>query len=580
MIKPRKRKSLLERRKRIPKAIKMKLHLSTFFLCITILATGQSVPQGIPFQGVARDLEGHPIGNKEIDIRIHLLQEQTTGSLLYVEYHQITTNNLGLFQLVVGQGRATEADFSTVPWSRSDIWLELAIRETGSSTGYEVLSSSQLLSVPYAMHAGSADMMTTDDQNSLLGPFWKTTGNSGSLPQFHFIGTVDAKDLNFRTANQHRLKIKADGNIEILMSLDVAHDLVVNGNSIIEGNLNVNGVLYGDGSGLTNINVNDADADPTNELQNWNNLPGIPPNIDTDATDDFSGNYNDLSNRPSIPSKTSDLLNDSGYITSAADADADPMNELEMPSNVLPGDMAYFNGSNWQSIPQGLDGQVLTLSAGVPTWADLPSGPGNGTFSCGDQLNYEGQSYATVQIGNQCWMAENLNIGVRINGSSNQANNGIIEKYCYGNNESNCASYGGLYQWNEMMQYETLEESQGICPTGWHIPTNAEWTTLTNTIPSNDRASRLAGNIDLWTADNALTQSPFFGTSGFSGTPGGCRLTSSYFDRLGLSAYYWSSTPISSDAAWRRYLLIYNSSSVNPSTSPKTNGFSVRCVKD
>lgn len=365
----------------------MKLHLSTFFLCITILATGQSVPQGIPFQGVARDLEGHPIGNKEIDIRIHLLQEQTTGSLLYVEYHQITTNNLGLFQLVVGQGRATEADFSTVPWSRSDIWLELAIRETGSSTGYEVLSSSQLLSVPYAMHAGSADMMTTDDQNSLLGPFWKTTGNSGSLPQFHFIGTVDAKDLNFRTANQHRLKIKADGNIEILMSLDVAHDLVVNGNSIIEGDLNVNGVLYGDGSGLTNINVNDADADPTNELQNWNNLPGIPPNIDTDATDDFSGNYNDLSNRPSIPSKTSDLLNDSGYITSAADADADPMNELEMPSNAVNGDIAYFYNGVWQKISVGLTGQILTIgSSGMPEWAYVSGGSSdpNAGLSIGD----------------------------------------------------------------------------------------------------------------------------------------------------------------------------------------------------
>lgn len=575
----------------------MKLHLSTFFLCITILATGQSVPQGIPFQGVARDLEGYPIANKEIDIRIHLLQEQTTGSLLYVEYHQITTNNLGLFQLVVGQGRATEADFSTVPWSRSDIWLELAIRETGSSTGYEVLSSSQLLSVPYAMHAGSADMMTTDDQNSLLGPFWKTTGNSGSLPQFHFIGTVDAKDLNFRTANQHRLKIKADGNIEILMSLDVAHDLVVNGNSIIEGDLNVNGVLYGDGSGLTNINVNDADADPTNELQNWNNLPGIPPNIDTDATDDFSGNYNDLSNRPSIPSKTSDLLNDSGYITSAVDADADPMNELEMPSNVLPGDMAYFNGSNWQSIPQGLDGQVLTLSAGVPTWADLPSGPGNGTFSCGDQLNYEGQSYATVQIGNQCWMAENLNIGVRINGSSNQANNGIIEKYCYGNNESNCASYGGLYQWNEMMQYTTVESSQGICPTEWHLPSDTEWMTLEEELGmcsigsgcsgsasfrGTNQGSQMAGNAALWTNGNLENDSEF-GESGLDVLPAGLRSPNGGggFGIQGNDAHLWSSSEDASgnlSASYRR--LNYIHTQVGRGGYSKEMGFSVRCVKD
>ncbi|MBK7215160.1 MAG: fibrobacter succinogenes major paralogous domain-containing protein [Bacteroidales bacterium] len=86
--------------------------------------------------------------------------------------------------------------------------------------------------------------------------------------------------------------------------------------------------------------------------------------------------------------------------------------------------------------------------------------------------------YRTIQIGNQCWLKDNLNIGSRINGSLDQTDNGIIEKYCYNNLESNCDNYGGLYQWGETMNYSTSEGSKGICPDGWHIPRDIEWIAL------------------------------------------------------------------------------------------------------
>ncbi len=88
-------------------------------------------------------------------------------------------------------------------------------------------------------------------------------------------------------------------------------------------------------------------------------------------------------------------------------------------------------------------------------------------------VTYEGQIYNTVQIGSQCWFRENLNVGIRVNGGSYQTNNGQIEKVCYYHEPGYCEIYGGLYCWEEMMQYSTLEGSQGICPTGWHIPTAA-----------------------------------------------------------------------------------------------------------
>ncbi|MBK7631804.1 MAG: hypothetical protein IPJ23_14080 [Ignavibacteriales bacterium] len=93
-------------------------------------------------------------------------------------------------------------------------------------------------------------------------------------------------------------------------------------------------------------------------------------------------------------------------------------------------------------------------------------------FVCGQDIIYEGKTYGTVLIGTQCWMKENLNVGTMIQGNSNQSNNGVKEKYCYNNDTANCSIYGGLYQWNEAMQYVTTEGARGICPEGW-IPTRA-----------------------------------------------------------------------------------------------------------
>lgn len=93
-------------------------------------------------------------------------------------------------------------------------------------------------------------------------------------------------------------------------------------------------------------------------------------------------------------------------------------------------------------------------------------------------VDYGDQIYNTVQIFNQCWLNENLNIGFRINNILDQEDNSVIEKYCYNNDFTKCDIYGGLYQWDEMMQYVEIQGVQGICPTDWHIPTDNEWKIL------------------------------------------------------------------------------------------------------
>ncbi len=122
-------------------------------------------------------------------------------------------------------------------------------------------------------------------------------------------------------------------------------------------------------------------------------------------------------------------------------------------------------------------------------------------WACGDTLtdSRDGKTYNTVLIGTQCWMAEHINIGTLITGDS--ADNGIIEKYCFSNTESYCTSDGGLYQWDEAMQYAASCDGtgappndtcatpvQGICPSGWHIPSHYEYTTLEKNVGSNPGA--------------------------------------------------------------------------------------------
>ena len=155
------------------------------------------------------------------------------------------------------------------------------------------------------------------------------------------------------------------------------------------------------------------------------------------------------------------------------------------------------------------------------TFTDVP-------FTCGtNTITYAGQTYNTVLIGSQCWLKENLNIGTRIDGSSNQTDNNTIEKYCYSDLDANCTTYGGLYQWAEAVQYKngatnttSLSSAfsgnvQGICPNGWHIPTKAEFQILATTVSNDGNALKAIGQ---GTGSGAGTN-----TSGFSALLAGCR---------------------------------------------------------
>jgi len=186
-------------------------------------------------------------------------------------------------------------------------------------------------------------------------------------------------------------------------------------------------------------------------------------------------------------------------------------------------------------------------------------------------VDYGGKTYNTVLIGDQCWLNENLDVGTMINSSSYQTNNGILEKYCYNNVLDSCTTYGGLYQWNEAMQFVTTEGAQGICPTGWHIPSYAEFQTLAATVENDGNILKKIGQ---GSGGGAGTN-----TSGFSALLAGSRaMWSADFGGLNEETLFWGST---SNGGNRYFMRLYaDQSNMQIAYYYITCGFSIRCIKD
>jgi uncharacterized protein (TIGR02145 family) len=242
-------------------------------------------------------------------------------------------------------------------------------------------------------------------------------------------------------------------------------------------------------------------------------------------------------------------------------------------------DMSYTNGNILKF--KGTTGQYSTVVS------DIPTGSKTITYSFVACTDIDGNNYATIRIGTgksgaQTWMAENLNVGTLIPLSQPQTNNGITEKYCYSDFDLNCSIYGGLYQWNEMMQYADTLGAKGICPDGWHISTVDEWGYLLNYLGGREvvggklKATGTSG----WLSPNIGATNE----SGFTALPAGWfdSVFAHGFSEIGETTGFWTSLTKSGMFMDYYFLgLSYNWYFVYIlKTPPTTDGFSVRCVAD
>jgi len=220
---------------------------------------------------------------------------------------------------------------------------------------------------------------------------------------------------------------------------------------------------------------------------------------------------------------------------------------------------------------------IVTYSCKKDTTPDPTPNP---QLETGTVTDIDGNIYKTVKIGTQWWMAENLKTTKYRNGDAidNITDNASWRSlttgaYCWYNNDlANKAAYGALYN------FYTIADSRNIAPTGWHVATDAEWTTLTTYLGG---ASLAGGKLK----ENGTThwQSPNAGAtneSGFTAMPGGCRFDSDgTFHYIGMGGNYYTGTEYNTADAWTRNLDLSKASCLS-FHHVKQGGNSVRCVKD
>ena len=212
----------------------------------------------------------------------------------------------------------------------------------------------------------------------------------------------------------------------------------------------------------------------------------------------------------------------------------------------------------------------------------LPSGGGGNTGNT--VTDYNGNVYGTVTIGTQTWLAENLKSNHYADGTA------ITGVFDYDNNASMSASYGKLYTWQAAMRGASPNNNspsgiQGVCPTGYHLPSISEWETLRNYVSSHyevgggliGRKLKVSGTA-YWDTDNGTNETGFSARgSGMMHIVGG----DPAFQNMKVQTYFWSTTELSSNDEQAMWFKFYDSGVVTTNAGTiKTNGISVRCVKD
>lgn len=240
------------------------------------------------------------------------------------------------------------------------------------------------------------------------------------------------------------------------------------------------------------------------------------------------------------------------------------------------------NSKTTESVATGIFTSSITgLTVGKTYFLKSYATNSSGT-SYGNELIFvidaDGNLYHTVRIGKQNWMVENLRVTKFRNGDQifnakgyKERSNHINETYSnYDDNENNSNKYGRLYNWY------VVNDSRNICPSGWHIPNDAEWTTLTTYLGGESLAGGKMKHTDstIWISPNTGATNE----SGFSGIPAGVNRNNSYSFK-GSCGYWWSFSEFGSEYAWGRYLFNHNTK-ISRNYYDKKYGLSIRCLSD
>jgi uncharacterized protein (TIGR02145 family) len=461
-------------------------------------------PQSFSYQAVVRGTDNALVSNKKVGMKISLLQGSETGKAVYVETHTPTSNTNGLVSIAIGAGTkdASSTAFASIDWSKGPYFVKTETDLAGG-TSYSLTTTSQLLSVPYAIHAKTAESIVGGSVLPSGGTNGQIITNCDGVPTWTTGGICP-------------------GKITALNCAGVSVNGLLNNGAIAS---NVSFVItYSGGNGGS------YSAQSTSST-------GVVGLIATLQAGSFATGNGSLtftvSGTPTSVGNALFLVTIAGQVCSVS------MVVQEKPSTI------------------GIPGPNIT--------------------------DAENNTYKTVTIGTQTWMAENLKVTKYNDGTAipnitdntqwSQLSTGAWSYY--NNDVANNAKYGKLYNWYAVSKISN--GNKNVCPTGWHVPTDAEWTVLTEYLGSASVAGGKMKEVGTtsWNSPNTDATN----TSLFTGLPGGFRYNDGSFNSIGNFGYWWSSTEDSTINAWFRYLGSANGVA-GRNDGTKSIGLSVRCLRD
>ncbi|MBQ7489826.1 MAG: fibrobacter succinogenes major paralogous domain-containing protein [Bacteroidales bacterium] len=516
----------------------------------------QIPPQKMSYQLVVRDANNELVVNSPVGLRISILEDNINGVAVFAETHSATTNANALATVELGTGTIlVGTNLADIDWAHHDYFISAEVDPAGGNN-YTITGKQQLLTVPYAFFAGKAAFADSAEYHTIANR--PVGSNSGDILYW-----------NANTSEWEILPLGQQGQV-----------LTVN-----------NGGL--------------------SWISNPNQMNNIPPTVVTDTVFDITGRT--VSVQCHIVSAGSTGVIASGvcwslnqnpslgnfYTTDGTSIDT----FISHPSGLTSGTTYYVRAYATNSVG---------TSYGNPIMFTTPT-------DCGTLVDYDSNVYATIYIGAQCWMKENLRttrysngVGISHGSKGTGFYNSSSSKlyFIYGDDTSNVAKYGLLYSWAAAMNgagSSTNNPSgiQGICPTGWHLPSSAEWCELENYIePGIDVSCGTTGYRgsmaksmaypDYWTSYSSNSFAPGyckvdpsgFNTTDFSAKPAGLYYTypgsTNYYSNIANNAYWWTCTLDGSYIIYR--VLDYSAVGVSMDKSYLSSSYgyaySVRCVKN
>lgn len=563
-------------------------------LALTIIAIAVSAvllaQNAMPFkyQAVLRSETGDILADQNVSLRFSILTGEFFDNIQYSEIYDINTNEYGMVTLNIGEGYSVEGSFENISWNSEFIWLKVEI-DQDAGLNFTEMGISRLLAVPFANYAAKADYNNLDNLPVLFDGSYNSLSNTPDIFDGDYNSLVNKPELFSGDYNDlNNAPALFDGEWNSINGKPDFSAVATSGNYDDLSNLPV--LFGGDYSELTNTPVmfSGSYEDLTNKPAlfdgTWASLGGKPI-FQTVAYSGsyhdledlpvlFSGNYNDLTNKPVLFDGTwTSLSGKPDFATVATSGSYDDLSSKPDLNIYATKDMAGGNITNLATPLNDADAAtkayVDELEAKLEALEEM-------LVSYGTMVkDYDGNIYNTVKIGTQVWMAENLRTTHTSDGTP------IALYYSANGNSANDESYGLLYNWSTVMNGAASSNASpsgvaGICPAGWHIPSDSEWKTMEAYLGMDATELNLTF---AWRGTDQGTQLKPGGTTGFNATFAGIRYDFNNYVQFNNQSTYWTSTQYTATTSLLRQIST-SESGIFRNQIIKGYFLGVRCIKD